>query len=151
MKKLLLSAAAVLAAITAWADVNVVQVWLADKSNVEIVITDDVNLSFTDTNLLAKGGEKEVEIPRDQVVRFTHIYDATMNVGEIAADNYEIKGGKILFHGLPAGSVIEVFTLGGATVSRNVAEGDFEISLDTLEKGIYLVKANETTLKITNN
>ncbi len=148
MRKLLLSLAICLPAIAS-ANFNLITVNLADKQKVDIVITDDMNLKFTDTHLVAEGGKTDVSIEKSQIVNFIHRYDANAGIGEITSEEgYQYQGNSIIFHSLPAGSQIAVFTVGGIAVAQYEAEGDFTLPLDNLEKGVYVVSVNNKSFKI---
>ena len=129
---------------------NIVSIHLNDDSKVDLQINDDVKMSFTETHLIVEGYETEVAIERSKLVKFTHTLKVDSAIDAIESEgSTEVKGDQILFHGLPANTAVEVYNLGGVQVKSAVAEGDYELNLNGLGSGIYIVRAQGNSFKVT--
>ena len=150
--KRLLAVAAAVAAFSGAASAgvyNVLNVNLNDGTTTAIALTDDLRVSFNETHLIATGSLANVSVDRSKIVYFTHSYDANVGVNEIAAGSEaSFNGNSISFSNLPAGSVVRVFSIGGALVREAAAEGDYTLSLDELASGNYIVNVNNMSYKI---
>ncbi|MBD5371301.1 MAG: T9SS type A sorting domain-containing protein [Bacteroides sp.] len=149
MRKYLLLIMLAVAAIAArGAGISQVHLHLADGSQTDIVISDDLELSFSETHLLAKAEGVEVEVPKADLLKITHSDGA--GVAEVGGDeaSFAFTGNALVFNGLPAGSSIEVFSMAGQLVLSQKAEGEVVVSLSDLTAGAYVVKANQTSYKI---
>ena len=73
MKKILLSLAMAVCSLGAWATgYNVLKLHLNDGSEVKIVLSEALRLNFTDTHLVATGGQTDVQVEK-AVSRFSSI------------------------------------------------------------------------------
>ncbi len=151
MKKcFIILAAAVMALCAQAVDFNVVKIHLNDKSTVDLVINDDVKMSFTETHLQVEGLDSEVSIERSKISKFTHSLNPELAIDEVKADGAaDVKGDKIVFHGLPAGTEVSVYNLGGVQVMSVKAEGDYQLNLNGLGHGVYVVSAQGNSFKVT--
>lgn len=128
---------------------NTVIVNLNDGSQTSIFITEDLKLSFTDTQLVATGSTEDIAIDRSQIVHFEHAYDETGAVDAInGASGMAFNGNSMTFSNLPQGSMIRVFTTAGILVSEQPAAGEYTLSLDGLAPGNYIVSVNNMSYKI---
>lgn len=153
MKKSFLFLAASLLALSASAAnyyFNIVSIEMKDSSKMDIVITNNVKMNFTDTHLIVLGTGSEVAIERSNLARFTHSYNADAGVDNVMTDNsVRFQGDKVVFHSLPANTAVAVYDMSGTEVISAVAEGDFELDLSGLDSGMYIVNANGNSLKVT--
>lgn len=152
MKKCFLFLASILVALCAQAanNFNIVSIHLNDDSKVDLEINDNVKMSFTETHLIIDGYDTEVAIERSKLVKFTHSLKADSAIDAIETEgSADVKGDKILFYGLPANTAVEVYNLGGVQVKSVIAEGDYELNLNGLGSGIYIVRAQGNSFKVT--
>ena len=152
MKKLLLSAIAVCITLASGAaSYNMLNVHLTDGSKVDVLLTSDLTLAFTDTDLVATGADQKVTVtvPRESISKFVHTYDPGAGIDEVTGGSMAFNGNTLSFDSLPAGSVIKFYTLAGVAVRTITAEGAVELSLDDLATGAYIVTVNNVSYKIT--
>lgn len=149
MRKLLPLLMAFISCLPVLASYNVVTVNLKDKTQVDIAISSELKISFSDTDLIASGGEKEILVSKDKIVNFTHSYDSSLGIDAVSAEAFELSDGGLIMRGLPEGSVVNILTTSGVLVSSKAASGDVVISFTELDKGIYIVNVNKNSFKIT--
>lgn len=150
MKKLLLFAIAVCVAFIAGAtSYNMLNVHLADGTTVDVKLASDLKLTFTETHLVATGTGVSVEVPRESIAKFVHTFDAGSGIAEVAQDGMKFSGNTLSFDSLPAGSVVNVYTVAGSLVRSVAAEGAADVELDGLTAGVYVVTVNNVSYKIT--
>lgn len=127
-----------------------VAVNLADGSKVEINLADELSASFDDENFIITGGEQDVTVPRSSIQSFTFSTKEISGIDEVGADVAApvISGGMMNFTGLPAGSVVAVYTPAGVLLRSEQAEGDYSLELSTLPAGTVIVKVNNVAFKI---
>lgn len=125
---------------------NVVKVRLVDDSDVRIVLSDRIHMTFDDENLIVTGGDTDVTIEKARVTGFVHEYEAGAGVGTLSESAFD--GKCMRFFSLPVGSEVRVFAADGSLVYSAQAEGDATVSLEGLPKGTYVVSVNKMSYKI---
>ena len=60
-----------------------------------------------------------------------------------------VGNGEITFGNLPVGSKVALYDLQGRCLVSAGAEGSYRMELPNLEKGVYIVKVNRMSYKIT--
>ena len=150
MRKILTFLMIVAFVVPLWAaPYNMVCVNLSDGSTVKIVMTESLEIQFDKENLVANSDGSEVTVPKTNILNFKHTYDASTAVEEVLNNNgLTFENGMLLFNGLPAEAVISVYDLSGKLLRRVNAEGDFSLSLDSFQKGIYIVNVNHVSYKV---
>ncbi len=75
--------------------------------------------------------------------------NATGIGGVKAASGFSRNGDNLVFHGMESGKV-KVYAVNGAAVKTeiHVANGDTTVSLANLQRGVYIIKASGTSIKI---
>ena len=120
MKKILLSLAMAVCSLGAWATgYNVLKLHLNDGSEVKIVLSEALRLNFTDTHLVATGGQTDVQVEKSSIALFQHLYDPASGVD-----------GNVLL------------------TSGTADDGDYTLSLDGYTPGVYIVTAGDISYKI---
>ena len=148
MRKFLLCAIAACSAfITNAAGYDKLNVHLTDGTTMEVVLVSDLKLSFTDTELVAKGTNVELTVPRESIVKFVHTPNQA-GIDVVTAGGMTLSGNTLSFDSLSAGSVVNVYTASGIQVRSLTAEGAVEIDLDGLTAGVYVVNVNGVSYKI---
>ncbi len=149
MRKFLLYALMLCSALVSGAaGYNKLNIHLVDGSKMEVVLVSDLMLSFTETDLVATGSNVELTVPRESIVKFVHTPTQGAGIAEVPSDGMTLQGNTLRFNSLPAGSVVNIFTLAGVQVRSLTAEGAVEIDLNGLSAGIYIVTVNEVSYKI---
>ena len=113
----------------------------------EVVLVSDLKLSFTDTELVAKGTNVELTVPRESIVKFVHTPNQA-GIDVVTAGGMTLSGNTLSFDSLPAGSVVNVYIASGIQVRSLKAEGAVEIDLDGLTAGVYVVNVNGVSYKV---
>lgn len=140
------------AVLTAWADsYNCLRVHLSGGGKMDIVLQNDLQVKFSETHLLAEGGTVNVEVPKADIVSFEHRYEPGSGVEGISTETVGMtrQGDMLVFEGLPQGSRVVIFNVGGVAVRHMEASGSARVSLEGLQPGVYIVKANGKSYKIT--
>lgn len=129
---------------------NCLRVSLSDGSTVTIVMSDDLKVSFTDENLVAAGRFADVQIAKNDIDTFEHIYDASSSISDatVGGTTMSRQGNSLNFSNLPSNTTLHVFDTAGREVMTENAGGDFELSLDGLTPGIYIVVVNNQSYKV---
>ena len=120
----------------AWATgYNVLKLHLNDGSEVKIVLSEALRLNFTDTHLVATGGQTDVQVEKSSIALFQHLYDPASGVdGNVVSGEVMSRSGNTLhFNGLLQGTVVS---------------GDYTLSLDGYTPGVYIVTAGDISYKI---
>lgn len=152
MKKILLSLAVAVCSLGAWATgYNVLKLHLNDGSEVKIVLSEALRLNFTDTHLVATGGQTDVQVEKSSIALFQHLYDPASGVdGNVVSGEVMSRSGNTLqFNGLLQGTVVSVFNAAGTLLTSGTADdGDYTLSLDGYTPGVYIVTAGDISYKI---
>lgn len=148
MKKLVLLLFATTFCFTGWATkFEVLKVNRTGKlTTVEIVMTDELKVSFDGGNLIATGSGAEVKIPTNNITSIVH--DSKNSIEGVIADaDFEFNNG-LIFHNLPHASQIVICDLAGKVEFSTVAEGELTIPIDGLATGTHILSVNGNALKI---
>ena len=97
-----------------------------------------VTFGATDMKITAPGAE--VTYPRADVRNITFVENGTLSVADRLTENYYYDGSEFRCDG----SDIAVYDMNG----RLVLTGHGRVSTASLPNGIYVIKANNTTIKI---
>lgn len=129
---------------------NCLKVNLSDGSTVTIVMSDDLKVSFTDENLVATGTFADVQIAKNDIDTFEHIYDEASSISDatVGGTTMSRQGNSLNFSNLPANTTLHVFDTAGREVMTGNAVGDYELSLDGLTPAIYIVVVNNQSYKV---
>ncbi|MCI9286192.1 MAG: T9SS type A sorting domain-containing protein [Muribaculaceae bacterium] len=149
MRKLLLGALGLLLSASAWgASYKALLVNLKDGTNVSVMLTDELAVTFTADNLCAVGSGEDVTIPRADILSFSHEeYSAITEIG--SETDFENLGGMLRFGNLAEGTGVSLYNLSGVAVrTARVEAGSATMSLDGLTPGIYVVSVNNSSFKI---
>ena len=150
MKLRLLLILSLLSALSAYADEA--RVVIRQKSGGETVLQLDTNpvITFSGEDMVVTTSLTSISFPLADVDSYT-ASDGTTGIRPVVSAP-RFADGRIIFSGLAAGSVVSVYTPDGRLISRQRADGSgrADISLASLPKGIYVVRAQDNSIKITN-
>lgn len=102
----------------------------------------------------ADGGSQAFDV--NALSNITFDLSATGGVEKVTANldddlTVEALNGHLTFTAISAGSIdVKVYTTAGALTMAAAGEGSVSVDLTTLAKGVYLVRANNKTLKVAN-
>ena len=148
MKKLLLFALLMMVAANARAD-NAKLV-IKQKSGNETVLALSTNpvITFAGENMKIENELINISIPIDDIDDYR--VDNPDRIEEQVVKPIMTKG-HVIFLGIPKGTTAYVYTPDGKTVCTQKAndDGTVDFNIDTLPKGMYIIKASNNTIKIT--
>lgn len=134
---------------TAKANYHTVTVTLINGESMSYSISDELTVRFNDLEMTIASPDLQntVVIPKENISEFVH---STAGINDISNDSNAptIANGILNFKNLPEGSIISIINTSGQVIKSITASGEFELSLDILPTGIYVVTVNNSTFKI---
>lgn len=127
-----------------------VVVTLTDGTTNQITLTTSLKTTFLETLVIFTDGAKEFTFNRAQIESF-HFDGKNGGAEIIGADESRpvVGNGEITFSNLPSGSSVALYDLQGRCLVSAGAEGTYRMELPSLAKGVYIVKVNRMSYKIT--
>lgn len=151
MKKILLSLTLMLVSLAAWAEAGFCVVTNGGYT-VGYVFTDEPVWTFEGENLVITTVEGSVEYPMSEVAQIVFGDNAPVSgLTEVSVDELiRVNHDGVELAGFAANTVVSVYNLQGQQVAtyRTGEAGSLNLSLDGLDQGIYIIKANKSTIKI---
>lgn len=152
MKRSLLLILAAVFALIAKADDRVLQVWQSDGQVVTISLNEEPRTTYRDGNLVITTTRTVITYPLEKVKRFTYASVADGITSPKAMTAAFSKDGETLtLTGLKPGTAIIMYNVAGQLL-RKIDSGDrskVSVTVSDLPTGVYVVKANDVTYKIT--
>ncbi len=126
----------------------------ADNTNIMVLIESTMTTSIAEGNLIVTSSKGDVILPVAEVKNWTFSTDEDSE--NLWTDLEKIDGDatcvqlrdKIVLNNLPDGSQIALFTANGKQICTASVNGSYELSLNDLPKGVYLLNYNRQTIKI---
>lgn len=152
MTKVLLLAVLCLCSSAIKADDMVLQVWLADGQTMSINLNEEPRTTYSDGNLVIMTTKTTVTFPLEKVKKFTY-RDASNGISQpnVVKAAFSADGETLSFSDLKSGTTILLYNVAGQLL-RSVTP-DFGnravVSVSQLPTGVYVVKMNDATYKIT--
>lgn len=114
-----------------------------DGSTTSFVLTDKPSVKFVDNNIRVRAQHVDTDYEASKVAKFV-FGDAVSSIREVAANEVRFTipdGDHIYVSGVNSGETVRVFSVDGYQVAavRADAEGNAEIDLTELPKGVYVV------------
>lgn len=151
MRKILLFLLLVLSCIIAKADDLLLQIWQSDGQVMTINLNEEPKTTYVDGNLVITTTNTTVIYPLEKVKKFT--YMSTDNVDKIEgmSTKFSQDGESITFTGLKKDTEIMVYSSAGVIVRKvkSGSEKSTTVTVSDLPSGVYIVKVNTITYKIT--
>jgi hypothetical protein len=152
MKKFLLSLTLMLASMAAWAEAGFYVVTNSEEQ-VGYVFTEEPVWTVEGDNLVITSLKATVEYPMSDIARiyFDEVSEVPSGITEVQnTELIRFVGDGVELTGFAANTVITVYNLQGQQVAtyRTGDAGSLNLSLDGLDQGIYIIKANKSTIKI---
>ncbi|MCH4156008.1 MAG: T9SS type A sorting domain-containing protein [Muribaculaceae bacterium] len=122
---------------------------MKDGSSTKVQMLQQPKITFSGDTLIIKTMGTKLEIPRSKVKRFNYIDESGVDGVKTSAAKFSQHGDRLIFTGLPTGSLIAVYGIDGRLMREAEAAGSYEISLSELAAGIYVVSVNGASTKIT--
>lgn len=135
----------------AMADDLVLQVWQADGKVMNINLNEQPVTTYSDGQLIITTTKTTVTFPLEQVVKYTYTDATGISSPEAVGSKMSADGESITFTGLKANTPVYLYTVAGQLVSTVTATGQSKttVSVSGFPVGVYVVKANGVTFKIT--
>ena len=124
------------------ADDMVLQVWQADGK---------VMSTYSDGQLIIKTTKTTVTFPLEQVVKYTYTDATGISTPSAMGSQFSADGESITFTGLKPNTPVYLYTVAGQLLKTVTATGQSKtvVSVSRFPVGVYVVKANGVTFKIT--
>ena len=135
----------------AMADDLVLQVWQADGKVMNINLNEQPVTTYSDGLLIITTTKTTVTFPLEQVVKYTYTDATGISSPEAVGSKVSADGESITFTGLKANTPVYLYTVAGQLVKTVTATGQSKtvVSVSGFPVGVYVVKANGVTFKIT--
>lgn len=127
-----------------------VVVSLSDGSNTRINLTGTLETAFDESQVIFTDGETQIRFDKALMESFT-FDEASDGVSAITGENTTpvVGNGVIEFSGLPDGSRIRLYDLGGKCLLDEAASGNYKMEIPAQTRGVYIVNVNNMSYKIT--
>jgi len=118
---------------------------------VSIALAEHPVITYANNTLTVKTATQEVEVPVAQISGYGFTEEPSA-VRDLQLDKPIVDGGKVVFAQLAPGTPVMVVDTAGRQViaTTATASGTALVDLSTLPKAVYVVKAADTTFKVTN-
>ena len=151
MKKLITLLILFVFALSMMADDMLLQIWQSDGNVVTIDLNEQPVTRYADGNLIITTTKTTITYPLEKVVKFTYISADGISSIEGMRSKFSQDGETLFFSGLTQGTEIALYSSSGL-IMRKVKTGplaETTVSVSDLPPGVYLVKVNSFTYKIT--
>ena len=152
MTKVLLLAVLCLCSSAIKADDMVLQVWLADGQTMSINLSEEPRTTYSDGNLVIMTTKTTVTFPLEKVKKFTY-RDASNGINQpnVVKAAFSADGETLSFSDLKSGTTILLYNVAGQLLRSVTPDSGNRavVSVSQLPTGVYVVKMNDATYKIT--
>ena len=109
-------------------------------------------ITYTNNQLVVTTAEKQVEVPVAEIVSYTFTEEVPMAIRDVKV-SAQRKQGMVAFNHLKAGAHVALFNAKGEQVRTTTAQADGTAVVDMhgLAKGVYIVRAEQLSIKIVNS
>ncbi len=123
-----------------------------DSTKVAYALAEEPKVTFTETDLVIKTKNIEVNYVLENMARFTYEYRPSVGITNLKSDEllFCLDGEFLLFPTLQANSSVYIYTVNGALVFKKTVqeEGEYSFPISDLSSGVYLVSVNGLIYKI---
>lgn len=128
-----------------------ITLWMTDGTTTVYALQDKPVLTFTSEALTVSCKGMDSDVPLSELIKYTfedYVPDGIS--GLPSAEQVGISGGSVTLKAGCSALTVSVLTLDGKTVMSETVEAGSSsvISLGSLNRGVYIIKANNTTYKI---
>ena len=138
--------------VAAHADDRVLKVWQSDGQVLAISLADEPRTTYSDGNLIITSAKSTVTLPLEKVRRYTYESAASgIDETKTVRAAFSKDGETLTLTGLKPGTAIYLYNVAGQLL-RTINSGDqpkVVVSVSHLPAGVYVVKSNDVTYKIT--
>lgn len=136
----------------AQADDRVLKVWQSDGQVLTISLADEPRTTYSDGNLIITSSKTSVTLPLEKVRRYTYESAASgIDETKTVRAAFSRDGETLTLTGLKPGTAVLLYNVAGQLL-RTLDSGTqpkVVVSVSNLPAGVYVVKANDVTYKIT--
>jgi len=152
----LLFAVLSLCGVTVWgASYKSIVITKTDGSTLAVSMEYDMLTEIKAGNLTLTSSKGEIVIPTAEVRKWTYSTnsggsDSWAGIETVESDGLSViqYADRVVFDNLPDGSVVCLVSVDGRVISREKVKGHHEVSLSSLDRGIYVLTYNNNSLKI---
>ena len=134
-------------------NLNTLVVKMKNGAETAFFLKDKPNVTFEGTNLKVVSEKTTTSFALADVLRFTYVKRDPSGIDQQVINPTEIsyEDGVLVISQIKAGASVGVYALDGKLVRQLKAQraGTYRLSLSELPTGLYLVKADNVTYKIT--
>ena len=134
-------------------NLNTLVVTMKNGAETAFFLKDKPNVTFEGTNLKVVSEKTTTSFALADVLRFTYVKRDPSGIDQQVINPTEIsyEDGVLVISQIKAGASVGVYALDGKLVRQLKAQraGTYRLSLSELPTGLYLVKADNVTYKIT--
>ncbi len=151
MKKILLLLLVFSTVSVTYADDWILQIWQNDGNVMNINLNDEPVTTYSEGNLLIRTKNSSITYPLEKVKKYTFVSSSDIQEINGMGASFSQDGETLIFRNLKENTNIEIFTVSGQVVKKinNGKHSKATVSVSNLPIGVYVVKANDLTFKIT--
>ena len=151
MKKLLSLLILFVFAHSVMADDMILQIWQSDGNVVNIDLNEQPVTRYADGNLIITTTKTTISYPLEKVAKYTYVSAEGIESINGMRSKFSQDGETLTFSGLTQGTEISVYASSGQMMRKTKAGPNAKttVSVSDLPSGVYLVKVNSVTYKIT--
>ena len=139
----------VLVNMTSMADNKILHIWQADGQIMTISLNEEPITTYSDGNLIITTTNTTISYPLEQIWKYTYVLDGSISPDVIKSILSE-DGETFTFKGLKQNTDIQLYSASGQLLRKYKANSNqVAVSISQLPAGVYIVKANGVTYKIT--
>lgn len=129
----------------------VLQVWQADGKVMNINLNEQPVTTYSDGKLIITTTKTTVTFPLEQVVKYTYTDATGISSPSAMGSKFSADGESITFTGLKPNTLVYVYSVAGQLLTTVTATGHSKttVSVSRFPVGVYVVKTNGVTFKIT--
>lgn len=108
-------------------------------------------ITYANDQLVITTAEKQVEVPVAEIAGYTFTEEVPTSIRDVKV-NAQHKQGMMAFNHLQAGTHVALFNAKGEQVRTSTAQADGTAVVDMhgLPKGVYIVRADQLSIKVIN-
>ncbi len=133
------------------ADDLVLQVWQANGKVMNISLNEEPRTTYSDGQLIITTTKTTVTFPLEEVVKYTYADASGISSPNAVGSEFSADGETITFTGLKPNTPVYVYSVAGQLLTTVTATSHSKttVSVSQFPVGVYVVKANGVTYKIT--
>lgn len=151
MKKILLLLLVFSTVSVTYADDWILQIWQNDGNVMNINLNDEPVTTYSEGNLLIRTKNSSITYPLEKVKKYTFVSSSDIQEINGMGASFSQDGETLIFRNLKENTNIEIFTVSGQVIKKinNGKHSKATVSVSNLPIGVYVIKANDLTFKIT--